>query len=356
MSKSNNEYTIKDFKEIYLIQRENEKLAEKSLDSVEHSIQRFEDFLESKDLTVYDFDKESDIVVDIEGKKSTHKGTENNLYDYFIMWMINEAGYASSTISTTTGYFNSFIEFLYKEEHITYEAHKHTSVSDYISHSDTEQRKRWSEDYVSITPEQHKIVRANVPPPVFRNKLICDILMTTGMRRSELTELKLSNVDLTQNKIDVPAVKGSDKTRPVFIPDKIKTNLKIWIEAKRDAYYNSDSEYVFITNDSRSTGGLSPKRVSKIVQIGASALDDQDSYEDKRGRVKNKYKAHSYRNGFADHFINESSSDGGTDEDANIYVLKEILGHSSITQTEKYISKSDETMIKDQMDKYSPDV
>lgn len=353
MSETN--YSIEDLKDIYLIHREGDNIAYKSEQSIKFSIQRFEDFLGQKELTISDFDKGSNLVVKIEGKR-TNKATPRNLFDYFVMWMVNEAKYAPSTIDTTYGYFNGFVKFLYEEDHITYPAHEHTAIADYINHGETIQRELWGEDYVSITPEQHKIVRENVPPPVFRNKLICDLLMTTGMRRGELAELRLDNIDIDNNRVEVPAIKGRTKPRPVYIPDKVKTNLNIWIEAKRDAYYNSDSDYLFVTNDSRSNGGISPKRISKIVQIGAEALEDQDSYLDQSGKKKNKYKAHSYRNGYADHFIEKSSSNGGTDRDANIYLLSQILGHSSISQTEKYLSDTNEEVIKDQMDKYSPSV
>ena len=340
------EPSFNELRTAYVNGRRGEDKADKTFAGYKYSIDRYERFLTENNIHYTDIDQGTDISIDLENHNTTTI-SDKNLLDYFVMWMIHDEGYAKSTVQTTYNYVQPFIKFLLREDYIEYDAPDATTLSQYITYGTTIQKEKWNEDYVAITPEQFEQIIENTPAPKFRNKLILTLLYTTGMRRAELAELKLNDINLNNREIQVPPVK-TDNSRKVWFNQSIKTKLDIWINGgKRDGYYNSDSDFLFVTNDSRSQGGITPKRVSKIFQKAASCLDDQDYYIDKEGRKRWKYSTHSTRHGFAEKFIRNTGESG-------IYELTQILGHSSVSQTEKYLESEKDEFLRSQMLQHSP--
>ena len=322
-----------------------DKLANKSVVSHKQSIKRFEWFLEYAGLDYTAINERSDIVIEIPGIE-TSIGSSNTILDYWTKWMLHEKGYAESTIETTYSYARSFFLYLYNEGHVDENITENFTIGDYINYGSTLQNKKWPENFVAISPEQHKTMVENVGPPKFRNKLILNLLFETGMRRAEVSALKLHHVDLKKNQITVPAVK-SDKTRPATISEKLSTQFKIWRDVRREAYINSQSDYFFITDDSRSTNGMSPRTVGDVVSYAAESLDDQDTVKTADGTKRNKYSTHSYRHGFAEQFIQSAG-------DSSIYSLKGLLGHKKVSTTERYLLTEKDEFLRSESDKYAP--
>jgi site-specific recombinase XerD len=354
MSDVEDQLSFDELREAYIGSKRGKDKAQKTFNGYKYSLQRFERFLDEFDFHYTDIDKETDIAPDFDGVVDIETGepivtseySSNNLLDYFILWMLHDEEYAKSTVQTTYNYVQPFIKFLRSERYIDYNAPEETSVTDYVKHGTTAQKEKWGDDYVAVSPEQFEVMIEHSPTPKFRNRLILSILYSCGLRRAELCALSKDAVDLNDNRLDIPPVK-TDTGRSVWFGEKVKTNLEIWMKAKREAYYNSDSSYLFVTNDSRSNGGISPKRVSKIVRKAADHLDDQDYIEDKNGVERAKYSAHSLRHGFAEEFIQSTGESG-------IYELKEILGHHSVSVTEIYTSGDKDEFLRSQMQRHGP--
>ncbi|ATW87045.1 site-specific recombinase XerD [Halohasta litchfieldiae] len=322
-----------------------EKLADKSVVSYKQSIKRLEWFLDYADLDYTAINKRSDLVVHIP-KKETSLGTSNTLLDYWAKWMLHEKGYAESTIETTYSYARSFFLYLYNEGHVTKNLTEDFVIGSYIDYGATLQQNKWPENYVVISPEQHKTMIENVGPPKFRNKMVLNLLYETGMRRAEISSLEKQHVDLKKNEIIVPAVK-SDKTRPASISKKLSTQLEIWRDVRREAYINSDSDYFFITDDARSENGMSPRTVGDIVSYAAESLEEQDTVTTADDTERYKYSTHSYRHGFAEQFIQSSG-------EASIYSLKELLGHKDVSTTEQYLLSEKDDFLRSEADRHAP--
>lgn len=322
-----------------------DKLADKSVDSYKQSIKRLEWFLDYANLDYTAIDKRSDIVVQIPGKE-TSLGTSNTLLDYWAKWMLYEKEYAESTIETTYSYARSFFLFLYNEGHVTKNLTEDFVIGSYIDYGATLQKSKWPGNYVFISPEQHKTMVENVGPPMFRNKVILNLLYETGMRRAEISSLEMQHVDLKVNEIIVPAVK-SEKTRPASVSEKLSTQLEIWRDVRRETYINSESNYFFITDDSRSKSGMSPRTVGDIVSYAAESLEEQDTVTTADGTERHKYTTHSYRHGFAEQFIQSSG-------EASIYSLKELLGHKDVSTTEQYLLSEKDEFLRNEADKHAP--
>ena len=157
----------------------------------------------------------------------------------------------------------------------------------------------------------------------YRNKAMLELLYATGMRASELTNLKLNNIDLDSCIVRIMG-KGS-KERIVPINDTTIKYLNIYINNYRKEILNKkDSEYLFISNALKP---ISRQGLFKIIKK-----------ECIRAGIKKNVYPHILRHSFATHLLNHGT---------NIRIIQELLGHEDITTTEIYTHLSNETIKKD---------
>jgi integrase/recombinase XerD len=150
-------------------------------------------------------------------------------------------------------------------------------------------------------------------PDGARNKAILEVLYGCGLRVSELTELKLSNLYLDIEFIKVTG-KGS-KERLVPIGGEAVKALKIWIEQVRVHIPIKKGEEDMVFLNQRGS------RISRIyifltIKKLAAAVG-----------LKKTISPHTFRHSFATHLV-----EGGAD----LRAVQEMLGHESITTTEIY--------------------
>ncbi len=150
-------------------------------------------------------------------------------------------------------------------------------------------------------------------PEGARNKAILETLYGCGLRVSELTELKLSNLYLDIEFIKVFG-KGS-KERLVPIGGSAVKALKIWIEQVRihTPIKKGEEDFVFLN---RRGSRLSRVYIFMVIKQLAAVLG-----------LKKTISPHTFRHSFATHLV-----EGGAD----LRAVQEMLGHESITTTEIY--------------------
>ena len=200
----------------------------------------------------------------------------------------------------------------------------------YISGWDsTRQSQEEREEIQYLTKDQVKQLWEHVPEPKIRNELIVRLMWHTGMRQSDLVEVKLDDVIVDNNEIKMWDVKNQ-KPRSVYFGDSIKPLVRSWIDRHRAALSPSlaeRSEYLIY-------GDKSPQMDSKkindeIIRPAAESAGIQSvSYTDSGGKTRSKVTGHILRHSFARKFV----IDGG-----DIRRLQDLLGHSDISQTEKYL-------------------
>ena len=146
-----------------------------------------------------------------------------------------------------------------------------------------------------------------------RNKAILEVLYGCGLRVSELTELKLSNLYLDIEFIKVTG-KGS-KERLVPIGGSAVKALKIWIENIRVhvPIKKGEEDLVFLN---RRGARLSRVYIFMIIKQLAELTG-----------INKTISPHTFRHSFATHLV-----EGGAD----LRAVQEMLGHESITTTEIY--------------------
>lgn len=165
----------------------------------------------------------------------------------------------------------------------------------------------------------------------YRDYIIIQLITDTGMRLGETLELTINNVDLLRRTILIPSeINKGKKDRVVFYSQYMSKLLQRWLKFK-DCW--QENELLFPTQ--RTNTKLTVSNFERNFRIYL-----------KRSKISKKITPHGLRNNFARRFLINSHGD--------IYTLSRILGHSSVTVTEKaYLDLMDEDLRK-AYQKYSP--
>ena len=154
-----------------------------------------------------------------------------------------------------------------------------------------------------------------------RDKLIIELLYATGIRRSELINIKMADVDLSSATLKVLGKRNKERMIPL-LPSTIGLFKDYYIE--RDQLHdNSGGRFVFLTK----TGNkIYETLVYRIINGYFSKVSS-----------KVKKSPHILRHTFATHLLNKG---------ADLNSVKELLGHSSLASTQVYTHNSIEELKK----------
>jgi integrase/recombinase XerD len=232
--------------------------------------------------------------------------TEFSLQDLrnFINW-VNELGMIPSTQSRIISGIKAFYKYLLVEDLI---------AADPSELLETPKIQRKLPDTLSIHDIDKMIAAIDLSKPEGpRNKAILEVLYGSGLRVSELTELKLSNIHPEIEFIKVTG-KGS-KERLVPIGGEALKALKIWIEQVRVHIdiKKGEEDLVFLN-----------RRGSRLSRVYIFMLVKQLA---ELTGLRKTISPHTFRHSFATHLV-----EGGAD----LRAVQEMLGHESITTTEIY--------------------
>lgn len=144
-----------------------------------------------------------------------------------------------------------------------------------------------------------------------RDRAIFELLYASGLRIGELTSLKPRDIDFDSRVISV--VGKGNKERIVLFGSKALDALLSYRAARSQLLRGADPQYFFLNQKGRR---LSPTRVRQIL----------DSYVRKISLQK-KVSPHMIRHSFATHLLQSG---------ADLRLIQELLGHSSLSTTQKY--------------------
>jgi len=142
-----------------------------------------------------------------------------------------------------------------------------------------------------------------------RDKLIIELMYTTGMRRSELIGLKMSSLDLSQNTVKVVGKRNKERQIPLL--NSVTTSIRKYQKQRNTIETNVD--FFLITKKGKK---MYPTLVYRIINEYFSKVS-----------LKIKKSPHVIRHSFATHLLNEG---------ADLNSVKELLGHSSLASTQVY--------------------
>ena len=162
----------------------------------------------------------------------------------------------------------------------------------------------------------------------YRNKAMLELMYATGLRVSELVNLKLNDIDLEMDLLRTIG-KGS-KERIIPIGDYAIYFVKIYISEYRNQLLKENTDYVFLNNHGKKLSRQSFYKLVKELAI--------------KKNIKTEFSPHTLRHSFATHLL---------DRGADIVSIKEMLGHSSLSTTQIYTHISNQKL-KDEYSKFHP--
>lgn len=148
-----------------------------------------------------------------------------------------------------------------------------------------------------------------------RNRLIIELFYSTGIRRIELVELKLSSINIDNKTLKVLGKRNKERIVPLL--ESVVHTINKYLVARIELGYIKDENHLFLT-----------KKGIKIYEtLVYRIINDYFS----RASSKVKKSPHILRHSFATHLLNQG---------ADLNAVKELLGHSSLAATQIYTHNS----------------
>ena len=141
-----------------------------------------------------------------------------------------------------------------------------------------------------------------------RNRLIMELLYATGIRVSELVNIKIGDIDINNRSIMVTG-KGN-KSRIVFFNDVCKKYIENFINESKDI---RKCDYLIINHHGKNI-------TTRSIRLIINKIIDETS-------IIKKIHPHTLRHTFATHLLNNG---------CDLLTVQELLGHSSISTTGIY--------------------
>lgn len=172
--------------------------------------------------------------------------------------------------------------------------------------------------YISYNELEEMIESSSNGKYGIRNRLIIELLYATGIRVSELVNIKLNDINYENNTILILG-KGN-KERIVYFGEYALEVMKEYINTLRKELLNNKiNEYLLLNKFGNK---ISDRFIRNII-------DDII----KRTSVKMKVSPHTLRHTFATHMLNEG---------CDLKSVQYLLGHKNLSTTEIYTHVSDE--------------
>lgn len=254
-----------------------------------------------------------------------------------------ERAYSDNTVGAYMNDLNKYEEFLKKdilesdtedlEKYLKYiknlesttVAHKITSIKSYFNYNikreivsvnpaDKVSRPKLTKHLPEYLTEEEvgKLLDVEVRSPYdYRNKTILELLYSSGIRISELVNIKTPNYDSEECLIRIMG-KGS-KERIVPLGDYAVNIMNDYMNNYRPLINKKHTDYVFINNRGDK---ISRQFIFKVIKKEAL----------KKG-IKKDISPHTLRHTFATHLLKNG---------ADLRIIQELLGHENISTTQIY--------------------
>lgn len=153
----------------------------------------------------------------------------------------------------------------------------------------------------------------------FRDILIVELLYVTGMRRTELINLLIKNID--NNKGQIKVLGKGNKERIIPLENKIIEKLTDFLKIRKEEFAECNEPYLFVSDKGKK---MYDKLVYNIVTRHLGRITNSD-----------KKSPHILRHSFATHLSNNG---------AELNAIKELLGHANLAATQVYTHNSIERL------------
>ncbi|RZP11169.1 MAG: integrase [Flavobacteriales bacterium] len=243
-------------------------------------------------------------------KEFNHENLKKSKYSFIRSWIVSlvESGLSNRSINRKISVLRSYFNFLLK-------------IGE-IDKSPLKNHKPLKEEKKIQVPFSEKEVNLLLEGDFFKKdyegtmiKTLIELFYSTGLRLSEVTNLKNMSVDLVNKKIKVLGKRNKERIIPII--ESLKTQLLKYQELKKQIINSPESEFFFVNEKNIKLKNI---YVYKVV----------NNYLNKVS-TKSKKSPHMLRHSFATHLLNHG---------ADINSVKELLGHTSLAATQIYTHTS----------------
>ncbi|MDE0535029.1 tyrosine-type recombinase/integrase [Tenacibaculum sp. L6] len=260
-----------------------------------HTIQAYKtDLIAFKDFSAVEFDQED---------------LENIHYNQIRTWIVSlvNSGVSNRSVNRKVSSLKTFYKFLQKIGEVT--------TNPLASHKALKVQKKIQTPFDQNEVEEVlKLLNEASDFESIRDRLIVELLYSTGMRRIELINVKEKDVDHSKKAIKVLGKRN--KERYVTILPSVYKTLEEYLSEKK-AYEIENEEALFVTKKGVK---IYETLVYRIINLYFSRVS-----------TKAKKSPHILRHAFATHLLNNGAS---------LNSVKELLGHSSLASTQVYTHNS----------------
>lgn len=238
------------------------------------------------------------------------KTIANANYQQIRSWIVLlvDKGISNRSINRKISSLNTYYKFLLKTEEI--------EINPLSKHKALKTSKKIQ---VPFSEQEIKIVLQELNFATdfegLRNRLMIELFYATGIRRIELVQLKLSDVDIANKTLKVLGKRNKERFIPL-IPSVVDTFIS-YVGARNKLNAIQDESCLFLTK----------KGVKIYETLVYRIINDYFSI----ASTKVKRSPHILRHSFATHLLNQG---------ANLNAVKELLGHSSLAATQVYTHNS----------------
>lgn len=148
-----------------------------------------------------------------------------------------------------------------------------------------------------------------------RDRLVVELLYTTGIRRAELIGIRMADLDVEAGTLKVLGKRNKERILPLL--DPIRPLLLSYLQARAEAFPETESAFFFLSG---SGNKLYESLVYRIINKYLSEVSE-----------KAKKSPHILRHTFATHMLSRG---------ADMNSVKELLGHASLASTQVYTHNS----------------
>ncbi|MCB0387377.1 MAG: tyrosine-type recombinase/integrase [Winogradskyella sp.] len=231
-------------------------------------------------------------------------------YSQIRSWIVSlvEKGISNRSINRKVSALNSYYKFLLKTENIQINPlakHKALKTSKKIQVPFSETEIATVLDDINYDNDFEGV----------RNKLIIELFYSTGIRRMELIELKLKDIDFSNKTLKVLGKRNKERYVPLL--NMVMESLKVYLGFRNQLENITDKEVLFLTkNGVKIYETLVYRIINEYFSLASSKV---------------KKSPHILRHSFATHLLNQG---------ADLNAVKELLGHSSLAATQVYTHNS----------------
>ncbi|MDH7913146.1 tyrosine-type recombinase/integrase [Winogradskyella sp. SYSU M77433] len=231
-------------------------------------------------------------------------------YSEIRQWIVElvNSGISNRTINRKISSLNTFYKFLLKTQNLQVnplKQHKALKVGKKVQLPFSEQELK---TVLESTIEVNDFESA-------RDHLIVELFYATGIRRIELVNIKLSDIDLGNRQLKVLGKRNKERYIPLI--DTLINAIKDYSVYRNQLPNIENFDYLFLT-----------KKGVKIYEMLVYRIINKYFSE---ASSKAKCSPHVLRHSFATHLLNKG---------ADLNAVKELLGHTSLAATQVYTHNS----------------